>query len=133
MPLPEILNDYIIKTKERLNSSNVKTYCKCCIEALGEEEGGKNCFPNKKDRIVAHLKKCSHFIAKTTPEIRNEIFSLTENLELSKRKCKQSNSFFICLLYLYFLLQKLFSIYFFFNSFTRYFILWFSHFCFVSS
>lgn len=95
-PLPAILNDYIIKTKEKLNQSNLKTYCRCCIEALGEEVGRRNCFPNKTDRIVLHLKKCSYFSAKTTPEIQNEIFSLItknndlENLELlGKRKCKQ--------------------------------------------
>ncbi|CAB4419430.1 unnamed protein product [Rhizophagus irregularis] len=50
-PLPAILNDYIIKTKEKLNQSNLKTYCRCCIEALGEEVGRRNCFPNKTDRI----------------------------------------------------------------------------------
>ncbi|CAB4445691.1 unnamed protein product [Rhizophagus irregularis] len=73
-PLPAILNDYIIKTKEKLNQSNLKTYCRCCIEALGEEL----------------------FSAKTTPEIQNEIFSLItknndlENLELlCKRKSIQ--------------------------------------------
>ncbi|PKY36525.1 hypothetical protein RhiirB3_459340, partial [Rhizophagus irregularis] len=95
-PLPAILNDYIIKTKEKLNQSNLKTYCRCCIEALGEEVGRRNCFPNKTDRIVLHLKKCSYFSAKTTPEIQNEIFSLItknndlENLELlGKRKSIQ--------------------------------------------
>lgn len=115
-PLPEILSDYIIKTKEKLNSSNLKTYCKCCIEVLGEEEGKTNFFPNKKDRIVFHLKKCSHFFAKTTPEIRNEIFSLTKNndlknLELTKRKCKQFKTFLFCLLWFIF-----FSNYFFFTA-----------------
>ena len=45
MPLlPTILEDYIIKTKEKLNQSNLKTYCKSCIEILGEEEGKKNFF-----------------------------------------------------------------------------------------
>src|SRR3954452_17598749 len=95
-PLPAILNDFIIKSKEKLNQSNLKTYCKCCIEALGEEEGKKVSFPNKTDRIILHLKKCSRFFAKTTPEIRSEIFLLTKNnsgLEdsklLGKRKCKQ--------------------------------------------
>ena len=105
-PLPGILSDYIIKTKERLNSSNLKTYCKCCIEALGEEEGGKNCFPNKTDRIIFHLKKCPHFFAKTTPEIRNEIYSLStksnnlEHSELSKRKCKQFKTFYFVVFFI---------------------------------
>ncbi|CAB5361935.1 unnamed protein product [Rhizophagus irregularis] len=39
--LSSILDDFIIKSKEKLNQSNLKTYCKCCIEALGEEEGKK--------------------------------------------------------------------------------------------
>src|SRR5690242_16592268 len=65
-----------VKTKERLNQSNLKTYCKCCINALGEEEGKKTHFLNKTDRIVQHLKKCTHFLAATTPDIRNEIFLL---------------------------------------------------------
>ena len=74
-----ILEDYIVKTKEKLNQSNLKTYCKSCIEILGEEEGKKNFFPNKTDRILLHLKKCTNFIAKITSEIRNEIFSLSKN------------------------------------------------------
>lgn len=92
--LPDLLNDYIVKTKERLNQSNLKTYCKCCINALGEEEGKKTHFPNKTDRIVQHLKKCTHFLAATIPEIRNEIFLLSEkqcNEKQSgsnKRSCK---------------------------------------------
>ena len=53
MAISDILNEYIIKSKERLNASNVKTYCKCCVEALGEEEGKKFFFPNteKKNQI----------------------------------------------------------------------------------
>ena len=114
-PLPAILNDYIIKTKEKLNQSNLKTYCKCCIEVLGEE-GKRTCFPNKTDRIVLHLKKCSYFSAKTTSEIQNEIFSLitknndndSENLELlGKRKCKQFKNFSF-IFFLLFLLQTFF-------------------------
>lgn len=114
-PLPEILNDYIIKTKEKLNQSNLKTYCKCCIEALGEE-GKRTCFPNKTDRIVLHLKKCTYFSAKTTPEIRNKIFSLiTKNNDLEdsellgKRKCKQLNLlFFYASIFYYKLFSELF-------------------------
>ena len=47
MAISDILNEYIIKSKERLNASNVKTYCKCCVEALGEEEGKKIFFQTK--------------------------------------------------------------------------------------
>lgn len=113
-PLPKILNDYIIRDKEKLNQSNLKTYCKCCIEALGEEEGKKICFPNKTDRIIFHLKKCSHFSEKTTTEIQNEIFSLIknndlENLEiLGKRKCKQFKNFFLYIFMFLFFITKLF-------------------------
>ena len=59
--LPAIFDEFIIKSKERLNQSNLKTYCKCCIDALGEEDGKKNFFPNKTDRILQNLKKCTHF------------------------------------------------------------------------
>jgi len=89
MAISDILNEYIIKSKERLNASNVKTYCKCCVEALGEEEGKKIFFPNKTDRILIHLKKCTHFVEKTTPEIRDQIFSLSkDNEKQGKRLCK---------------------------------------------
>lgn len=89
-PISDILNEYIIKSKEKLNASNVKTYCKCCIESLGEEEGEKIFFPNKTDRILLHLKKCTHFIEKTTPDIRDQIFSLSKNNNENqgKRSCK---------------------------------------------
>jgi hypothetical protein len=90
--LPTVLDKYIVKTKEKINSSNLKIYCKCCIEVLGEEEGKKIFFPNKTDRILLHLKKCTNFVAKTTPEIRNEIFSLSKcnnNLQSeNKLSCK---------------------------------------------
>ena len=78
MPLPSILNQYIVRSEIKLNKSNFKTYCKPCIEELGEEEGKKNFFPNKKDRIVSHFKKCLHLVAKTTAEERAEIFDLLE-------------------------------------------------------
>jgi hypothetical protein len=89
-PISDILNEYIIKTKEKLNASNVKTYCKCCIESLGEEEGKKIFFPNKTDRILLHLKKCTHFIEKTTPDIRDQIFLLSKNNneKQGKQSCK---------------------------------------------
>src|SRR6266498_3211665 len=74
-----ILEDYIVKTKEKLNQSNLKTYCKSFIEILGKKEGKKNFFPNKTNRILLHLKKCTNFIAKTTFKIRNKIFSLSKN------------------------------------------------------
>src|SRR6266542_2022957 len=58
------------------------------------------CFPNKTDRIVFHLKKCSYFFTKTTSEIHNKIFSLIiknndlKNSELlGKQKCKQFKNF----------------------------------------
>ena len=47
MAISNILNEYIIKSKERLNASNVKTYCKCCVKALGKEEGKKIFFQTK--------------------------------------------------------------------------------------
>ena len=43
---------------------------------LNENEGKKIFFPNKTDKIVQHLKKCIHFIEKTTPEQREEVFNL---------------------------------------------------------
>src|SRR4051812_8242811 len=45
------LTPHIIRTEIKINKSNFKTYCKACIEELGEEEGGKTWFPNKRDRI----------------------------------------------------------------------------------
>ncbi|CAG8490364.1 17331_t:CDS:1, partial [Racocetra fulgida] len=79
MPLSTLLDEHIIKTKEKLNNWNYKFYCKACIEKLGEDEGKKTSFPNKTDRIVQHLKKCNYFIEKTTPEQREEIFSLSDD------------------------------------------------------
>lgn len=91
--LPSILDEFIIKTKEKINQSNFKTYCKCCISALGEEKGKSIFFPNKKDRIIQHLKKCTHFLEVTTPEIQDEIFSLLKSNEnqKEKRSCKFLN------------------------------------------
>ncbi|CAB5199062.1 unnamed protein product [Rhizophagus irregularis] len=82
-PISELLNDYIIKTKENSIRVTLKRIanCKCCIDVLGEEEGKQICFPNKTDRIVQHLKKCTHFLAAITPEKRNVIFSLLKNNE----------------------------------------------------
>ena len=94
MPLPFILTQYIVRTEIKLNKSNFKTYCRPCIEELGEEEGQKKFFPNKKDRIIQHFKKCPHFFTKTTAEERAEIFKLLENnsslisIIPSKRTCK---------------------------------------------
>ena len=93
--LSDLLNDYIVKTKERINQSNLKTYCKCCIDALGEEEGKIIHFPNKTDRIVQHLKKCTHFLAATTPDIRNEIFLLSSSNEKQPGSNKRSYKFLI--------------------------------------
>jgi len=88
--LPSILDEFIIKTKEKLNQSNFKTYCKCCIGALGEEKGKLIFFPNKTDRIILHLKKCSYFLEEATPEIQNVVFSLLKSNEINKEKrpCK---------------------------------------------
>jgi len=91
-PLPSILDDYIIKTDEKINKNNVKVYCKPCIKILGKTEGSKNFFPNKKDRIIAHFKKCAHFATETTSEQREEIYNLVEIktsvVQLGKRKGK---------------------------------------------
>ncbi|CAB4424904.1 unnamed protein product [Rhizophagus irregularis] len=81
MPLPSILTKYIVRTEEKVNKSNLKTFCKACIEVLGEEEGRKISFPNKTDRIVQHLKKCSHFFTKTNEEERAIIFALSRSKE----------------------------------------------------
>ena len=78
MPLPSILSKHIVRSDIKLNKTNFKTYCKSCIEELGEEEGTKICFPNKKDRIIQHLKKCKHFTVKITAEEQEEIFKLLE-------------------------------------------------------
>src|SRR3989337_4251006 len=79
MPLPSILTQYIVRSEVKINKTNFKIYCKSCIEELGEEEGQKKFFPNKKDRIISHLKKCPHFVAKTTAEERAEILNLLED------------------------------------------------------
>ena len=60
----------------------------------GRGERKKTYFPNKTDRIVQHLKKCTHFFVATIPDIRSEIFLLSSsgNNEkqpvVSKRSCK---------------------------------------------
>ncbi|CAB4429163.1 unnamed protein product [Rhizophagus irregularis] len=77
-PLPSLLAPYIIRTDIKVNKSNLKTFCKPCIEELGEEEGQKTWFPNKKDRIVQHFKKCTNFFAQTNEEQRKEIFELLQ-------------------------------------------------------
>jgi hypothetical protein len=87
-PLPTLLSDCIVKTTIKINQSNVKTFCKYCIDVLGEEEGKKIYFPNKKDRIVLHLKKCNNFLSVTTPEKQAEIFASADNLSTKKRLCK---------------------------------------------
>jgi hypothetical protein len=55
--LPFLITQYIIRTDIKVNKSNVQTFCKPCIEELGEEEGHKICYPNKKDRIIQHFKR----------------------------------------------------------------------------
>jgi hypothetical protein len=95
--LPSLITPYIVRTDIKINKSNFRTYCKPCIEVLGEEEGCKTYFPNKKDRIIYHFKKCTNFIAKTNEEERKQIFELLQhnnenndilNLIPQKRKCK---------------------------------------------
>ena len=92
--LPSLITPYIIRTDIKINKSNFRTYCKPCIEVLGEEEGRKIYFPNKKDRIIYHFKKCTNFFAKTNEEERKQMFELlqpdndTPNLIPQKRKCK---------------------------------------------
>ena len=68
MPLPSSLTKYIVKSDEKVNKSNLKTFCKSCIEVLEDEEGRKISFSNKTDRIIQHFKKCTHFLAKTNEE-----------------------------------------------------------------
>lgn len=95
-PLPTLINQYIVRTDIKVNKSNVQTFCKPCIEELGEEEGCKIWFPNKKDHIIQHFKKCPNFFTKTKEEEREEIFALlhsnndnnTPNLVPQKRSCK---------------------------------------------
>ncbi len=79
MPLHVLLTKYIVRTEEKVNKSNLKTYCKSYIEELGEEEGYKTWFPNKTDRIIQYLKKCSHFLVKTNEGEREKIFGLNNN------------------------------------------------------
>ena len=52
--LHPLITKYIIRTDIKVNKSNLKTYCKPCIEELGEEEEHKIWFPNKKDQIIIH-------------------------------------------------------------------------------
>ncbi|CAB5357756.1 unnamed protein product [Rhizophagus irregularis] len=79
MPLlPSLLAPYIIRTDIKVNKSNLKTFCKSCIEELGEEKRQKIWFPNKKDQIVQYFKKCTNFFAQTNEEQRKEIFELLQ-------------------------------------------------------
>ncbi|RHZ57353.1 hypothetical protein Glove_390g69 [Diversispora epigaea] len=40
-PLPAVIEEFIIKTNEKLNKNNLKVYCKPCVKVLGEIEGKK--------------------------------------------------------------------------------------------
>ncbi|KAF0433251.1 hypothetical protein F8M41_005105 [Gigaspora margarita] len=86
MPLSHLLEKHIIKSTERFSKSNIKVYCKACVEVLDENEVKKNCFPNKTDRIIQHLKKCVHFADKTLPEEKEEISALPNNKGTSNEK-----------------------------------------------
>jgi len=48
---PSIIK-YVIRTDIKVNKSIHKIYCRPRIEELGEEEGQKTWFLNKKDRII---------------------------------------------------------------------------------
>ena len=39
MPLPSLLAKYIVRTEVKVNKCNLKTFCKPCVEVLGEGEG----------------------------------------------------------------------------------------------
>ncbi len=41
MSLPSLLAKYIVRTEVKVNKCNLKTFCKLCVEILGEEEGHK--------------------------------------------------------------------------------------------
>lgn len=41
-------------------------------------EGTNHYFPNKKDKLISHFKKCIHFIVKTTAKEREKNFKLTD-------------------------------------------------------
>ncbi|CAI2164177.1 10824_t:CDS:2 [Funneliformis geosporum] len=43
MPLPSLLAQYIVRTEIKVNKCNLKTFCKSCIEVLGEEKGREIC------------------------------------------------------------------------------------------
>ncbi|KAF0550220.1 hypothetical protein F8M41_024796 [Gigaspora margarita] len=86
MPLSHLLEKHIIKSTKRFSKSNIKVYCKACVEVLGKNEGKKNCFPNKMNRIIQHLKKCIHFADKMLPEEKEKIFTLPNNKGTSNKK-----------------------------------------------
>ncbi|RHZ87211.1 hypothetical protein Glove_39g7 [Diversispora epigaea] len=99
MPLPVIIEEFIIKTNEKINKSNYKIYCKPCVKVLGEIEGKKTSFPNKKDRLIIHFKKCINFFNETTPEKREEIFNLLQknntnstNLQIESFSCETTST-----------------------------------------
>ena len=86
MPLNQLLLQHIIRSEEKINKSNLKTFCKACIEELGDEEGHRKWFPNKQDKIIQHFKKCPNFLSKTSAEQRTTIFKLNDNNKRI-RKC----------------------------------------------
>ena len=51
MPLSPLITQYIVRTEEKVNKSNLKVFCKPCIEDLGEEEECKISFSNKADHM----------------------------------------------------------------------------------
>ncbi|KAF0524684.1 hypothetical protein F8M41_015062 [Gigaspora margarita] len=86
MPLSILLESHIIKSNEKLSKSNIKVFCKACVEVLGAEAGKKITLSNKMDRIIQHLKKCVHFVEKMIPEEKDKIFSLSKDNDLNEKR-----------------------------------------------
>ncbi|GES98661.1 hypothetical protein GLOIN_2v1885672 [Rhizophagus clarus] len=59
-PLPSLITQYIVRKE------------------LGDEEGRKIWFSNKKDHIIQHFKRYPNFLARTEEEEREEIFALLQ-------------------------------------------------------
>ena len=71
-----------------------------------KEEGCKIWFPNKKDRIVQHFKKCPNFLAKTIEKERENVFAILQpsnDIIPQKRSSKISFKIFKNLIYIIYL------------------------------
>ncbi|CAG8824479.1 20503_t:CDS:2, partial [Cetraspora pellucida] len=62
-----------------------------CIDVL-DDDGIEVFVPNKMDRIIAHLKKCTHFTGQTTPEKREKVFNLSNNEQSSSYDTMSTSS-----------------------------------------